>query len=267
MRFMKFDIWRRIAMSVLVLGAVNAAYADDKIGVVFMHGKLSPAATAHQNFRDYLERKGFLLSAPEMPWSKNRVFDKPYNEAPNEIDAAVADLRARGAKYVIVGGHSMGGNAVLYYGTVRKVDGLFLLAPAHIPQSDLFRNAFAESVAKAKDMATSGKGMERAAFNDMELSGGGSYTVNTTAVSYLSYFDPESAANMERTVTKLAPGIPLLMVVSSKEHPDIRAVEDRVYAAIPGDKKKLLEISAPHREVPATSQEHVANWLDSFKSP
>lgn len=167
---------------------------------------------------------------------------------------------------MIVGGHSMGGNAALFYATARKVDGLFLLAPAHIPQSDLFRNAFAESVAKAKDMATSGKGTERATFDDMELSGGGSYTVNTTAVSYLSYFDPEGAANMERTVTKLALGIPLLMVVSSKENPDIRAIEDRVYAAIPGDKKKLLEISAPHRQVPSTSQEQVANWLDSFKS-
>lgn len=266
MRFIKFDIWRRIAMSVLVLSAVSAAYAEDKIGVVFMHGKLAPAEKAHKDFRDFLERKGFLLNAPEMPWSKNRVFDKPYNEALNEIDAAVADLRARGAKYVLVGGHSMGGNAALYYGTERKVDGLFLLAPAHIPQSDLFRNAFAESVASAKAMVASGKGTERATFNDMELSGGGSYTVNTTAVAYLSYFDPESAANMERTVTKLASGIPLLMIVSSKENPDIRAIEDRVYAATPGDKKKLLEIDAPHRQVPGTSKEQVANWLDSFKS-
>ena len=57
MRFMKFDIWRRIAMSVLVLGAVSTAYAEEKIGVVFMHGKLSPAESAHKNFRDYLERR------------------------------------------------------------------------------------------------------------------------------------------------------------------------------------------------------------------
>lgn len=266
MRYIKFDVWRRIVMSLLVLGAVSAAYAEDKIGVVFMHGKLSPV-TAHKSFRDSLESKGFLLSAPEMPWSKNRKFDKPYGEALNEIDAAVADLRAKGAKYVLVGGHSMGGNAALYYGTERKVDGLFLLAPAHIPQSELFRNAFAESVANAKAMVASGKGAERATFNDMELSGGGSYTINTTAVTYLSYFDPESAANMELTVARLAPGIPLLMVVSSNEHPDIRAIEDRVYAAISGDKKTLLETGAPHRQVPAESQQQVANWIDSFKSP
>lgn len=266
MRYIKFDIWRYIAMSVLVLGAVSAAYAEDKIGVVFMHGKLSPT-TAHKSFRDSLESKGFLLSAPEMPWSKNRRFDKPYAESLNEIDAAVADLRAKGAKYVLVGGHSMGGNAALYYGTERKVDGLFLLAPAHIPQSDLFRNAFVESVANAKAMVASGKGAERGPFNDMELSGGGSYIVNTTAATYLSYFEPESAANMEATVARLAPGVPLLMVVSSNENPDIRAIEDRVYVAIPGDKKKLLEISAPHREVPAASKEQVASWLDSFKSP
>lgn len=264
---MKSDILRRIAMSVLVLSVVSAASAEDKIGVVFMHGKLSPAEKAHKDFRKFLERKGFLLNAPEMPWSKNRVYDKPYNEALNEIDDAVADLRARGAKYVLVGGHSMGGNAALYYGTERKVDGLFLLAPAHIPQSDLFRNAFAKSVASAKAMVASGNSTERSTFSDMELSGGGSYTVNTTAVSYLSYFDPDSAANMERTVTRLAPGIPLLMIVSSNEHPDNLTIEDRVYAAIPGDKKKLLKIDAPHRQVPFTSREQVASWLESFKSP
>lgn len=266
MHFVTTHVLFRIVASLLLLGAVSSVNAEDKVGVVFMHGKLSMPA-GYNNFLESMKNKGFLVSAPEMPWSKSRVFDKPYAEALNEIDAAVSALRDQGAKRVIVGGHSMGGNAALYYGTERKVDGLLLLAPAHIPQSDLFRNAFAESVARAKGQAASGKGAERASFSDMELSGGGSYTVETSAVAYLSYFDPESAANMERTVAKLAPGIPLLMVVSSNENPDIRAIEDRIYPAIAGNKKKLVEVSAPHRQVPTAAKEDVANWLDTFKSP
>lgn len=264
MRFVKHQVWFRILVSLTLLVTAGAAIAEDKVGVVFMHGKGMPAM--YKKIQGFLEGKGFLVSTPEMPWSKSRQYDKPYVEALNEIDAAVAALRAQGAKYVLVGGHSTGGNAALYYGTERKVDGLFLLAPAHIPQSDLFRNAFAESVARAKAQAASGKGGERGTYDDMELSGGGSYTVQTSAVAYLSYFDPESAANMERTVAKLPPGIPLLMVVSSQENPDIRAIEDRVYPAIPGDKKKRLEVSAPHRQVPVAAQEQLADWLETFKS-
>lgn len=266
MCFVKSRVRFLAVASFLLLGAVSAVSAEDKVGVVFLHGKLA-MPHVYKNYLGFLESKGFSVSAPEMPWSKSRVFDKPYNEALNEIDAAVAALRAQGAKYVLVGGHSMGGNAALYYGSERKVDGLLLLAPAHIPQSDLFRNAFAPSVARAKALVESGKGAERATFDDMELSGGGSYTVETTATAYLSYFDPESAANMERTVAKLAPNISLFMVVSSKENPNIRAVEDKVYPAIPGAKKKLLEVGAPHRQVPVAAQEQVANWLETFKSP
>lgn len=266
MCFVKSHVWFRIAASFLLLAAVGAVSAEDKIGVVFLHGKLS-MYPSYRNYLGFMEKKGFLVSAPEMPWSKSREFDKPYSEALNEIDVAVDSLRAQGAKYVLVGGHSMGGNAALYYGSERKVDGLFLLAPAHIPESDLFRNAFAPSVARAKALVASGKGAVRATFNDMELSGGGSYTVETTATAYLSYFDPESSANMELTAAKLAPDIPLFMVVSSKENPNILSIEYRVYPAILGDKKKLLEVSAPHRQVPDAAQEQMANWLETFKSP
>lgn len=264
MRFVTPTVWFRIMVSLMLLVTAGAAISEDKVGVVFMHGKGMPAK--YKNIQGFLEGRGFLVSTPEMPWSKSRQYDKPYIEALNEIDASVAALRAQGAKYVLVGGHSMGGNAALYYGTQRKVDGLFLLAPAHIPQSDLFRNAFAESVARAKAQVAAAKGAERGTYDDMELSGGGSYTVQTSAVAYLSYFDPESAANMERTVAKLPPGIPLLMVVSSQENPDIRAIEDQVYPAIPGDKKKRLEVAAPHRQVPVAAQEQLATWLENYKS-
>jgi len=264
MHSVKSRVWFRVLVSLLLLGAVSAVSAEDKVGVVFLHGKGMPAQ--YKSLLGFLEGKGFLVSAPEMPWSKSREYDKPYNEGLNEIDAAVAVLRAQGAKRVLIGGHSMGGNAALYYGTERKVDGLFLLAPAHIPQSDLFRNAFAASVARAKAQVASGKGAERASFDDMELSGGGAYTVETSAAAYLSYFDPEGSANMERTVTKLAPDIPLFMAVSSKENPNIRAIEDRIYPAIPGDKKKLVEVGVPHRRVPVATQEQLADWLETFKS-
>ena len=114
MRSVKSRVWFRVLVSLLLLGTVSAVSAEDKVGVVFLHGKGMPAQ--YKRLLGFLEGKGFLVSAPEMPWSKSREYDKPYNEGLNEIDAAVATLRAQGAKYVLIGGHSMGGNAALTMG-------------------------------------------------------------------------------------------------------------------------------------------------------
>lgn len=71
---------------------------------------------------------------------------------------------------------------------------------------------------------------------------------------------------MEHTALKLPSNIPLLMVVSDQENPNIRTVEDKVFSAIKGDKKKLVEVGAPHRQVPGAAKEQVAEWLETFKS-
>ena len=102
MRSVKSRVWFRVLVSLLLLGTVSAVSAEDKVGVVFLHGKGMPAQ--YKRLLGFLEGKGFLVSAPEMPWSKSREYDKPYNEGLNEIDAAVATLRAQGAKYVLVEG-------------------------------------------------------------------------------------------------------------------------------------------------------------------
>jgi hypothetical protein len=51
-----------------------------------------------------LEDTGFLVAAPDMPWSRSRGFDKSHKDSMKEIDAAVEDLKSDGATR-IVGGH------------------------------------------------------------------------------------------------------------------------------------------------------------------
>ena len=67
--------------------AVPAA-ADDRIGVVLMHGKLGssgPRSPIAPLIRE-LTNNGISVIAPDMPWSKKRQFDKTIKEAMEEID-------------------------------------------------------------------------------------------------------------------------------------------------------------------------------------
>lgn len=80
-----------------------------------------------------LKGAGFLVVAPDMPWSRSRGFDKTYEETMAEIDDAVERLKEAGATKIVVGGHSIGANAALGYGARREgLAGVTVIAPDHV---------------------------------------------------------------------------------------------------------------------------------------
>jgi esterase/lipase len=90
--------------------SVFAASAD--VGVVLMHGKWG-APRGMVLLAGDLASRGYLVSNAEMPWSEKRLYDVDYPAALEEIEQQVSDLRAKGAKRVIVAGQSMGANAAV----------------------------------------------------------------------------------------------------------------------------------------------------------
>ena len=114
------------ALLAFLCGHLAPAFAADKeIGIVLLHGKWDRQPTKVEGLGRQLEAQGFQVATPTMPWSANREYDVSYPKALNEIAFAVKELRDKGAKHIVIGGLSIGGNAALAYaGSGKPVDAL-----------------------------------------------------------------------------------------------------------------------------------------------
>jgi dienelactone hydrolase len=188
------------ALFIVFLFAAGIAYAQPKeTGVVVMHGKWGGIDKYITPIAGALGGAGYRVANIEMPWSKARMYDVDYGAAMKEIDAAVAKLKADGAKRIVVLGHSLGANAALGYAATRDgLSGVIGLAPGHSPER--FQK-LASSVAKAKAIVAEGKGDSTANFED--INGGQTRNVSVRARIYVSYFDPAGPAVMPNNAARL----------------------------------------------------------------
>ena len=126
---------REMVFALLFVFASHSVFAaSSDVGVVLMHGKWgtpqSMSALASE-----LGSRGYLLSNAEMPWSGRRLYDVDYPAALKEIEQQVNDLRAKGAKRIVVAGQSMGANAAVAYASSGfPLDALVILSPGHFPE-------------------------------------------------------------------------------------------------------------------------------------
>src|SRR3954466_16237680 len=98
----------------VLAGAIGPAAADD-LGIVLLHGKQGSPSGYVRELASALRSKGHLVSTPTMPWAKDRIYDASFDQAMIEIDREVESLRQKGAKFIVVAGHSLGANAALGY--------------------------------------------------------------------------------------------------------------------------------------------------------
>jgi len=90
-----------------------------------LHGKNgTPTNPCISLLASKFEQNRFVVTVPEMPYSKSRFYDKSYEDTIAEIDAAVTELKKRGANKIFIAGHSLGANVALYYVTTVSVDGV-----------------------------------------------------------------------------------------------------------------------------------------------
>ena len=201
---------------------------------------------------------------PEMPWSRRRYIDVDFDTAMREIDGHVKALRDKGAKRIVLAGHSMGCPAAMAYAARHGgVAALVLLAPGHVPSSYYTRPNLAivrESVDKARQMVERGEGdLANQPFSDINQ--GSRLTVFTTAKTYLSYFDPTSDAEMGMTARRIPADVPALWVIGSSD-PLLAAGRAYVFDKLPANPhSRYLEIDANHLNTPALAAEQVVAWI------
>jgi len=192
--------------------AFAARLANGEIGLILMHGKWgrSPGPLA-----PYLEREGYRVRSPDMPWGARRLYDAPYRTALEELHHDVVQLRAAGAKKVVVGGESFGANGALaYQAHYGDADALVLLAPGHNPGGWYRSGDTRDDVDRATALAKEGKSAERITFTDINTT---PRKMFATVDTYLSYFAPRGRANMNVSARRIKVPLPVLLVNSADE--------------------------------------------------
>jgi dienelactone hydrolase len=112
---------RVLGVAVVVLtAAMSVAAAQDRIGVVLLHGKQS-APEQHEPLASAMAAAGFPVERPEMCWSGRRIYDRDYPGCLRDIDSAVDRLRQQGVTALVIAGHSLGANGALAYGARNTV--------------------------------------------------------------------------------------------------------------------------------------------------
>lgn len=257
---MKSCRWLFALLLLVGTGLSANAPAADKIGVVVLHGKWGSPDGHTRGLANQLEANGFLVANPEMPWSGQRSYDKGAAAFVAEIDAAVAGLRAKGAKKIAVVGHSQGAVAALRYATQRPVDGVALIAPGGHPQNDLFLSNYAEAVAEARALVGQGKAEASVTFND--LNGKRNRSLQAPAQSVLDYFDPDGPMNSYANAAHVRPGTAVLLVAPARESKTLKQMGHSTYEKLaPAAKSSQVEVDADHIKAPDAAKMAITDWL------
>ena len=270
-----FSLFTALTTGALLLASALSgppAYAQQRVGVLMLHGK-NPGSNSSDSplskLKPALEREGMLVLYPDMPWSRGRYLDGSWDKAMAEMAAHVQALRSQGATRIVVVGHSLGVPAAMSF-AARGGDAqaLVLLAPGHVPAtyySASPNKVVRDSVDEARKLVASGKGDTRERFSDINQ--GRQINVAATAKDYLSYFDPESDAEMGVTAPRIPQGTPVLTVVGDQDRMFTQA---RAYFAdkLPANpKSRYLEVKADHLGTPAASIDAVLQWIKTATAP
>lgn len=233
----------------------NEPITGDKFGILLMHGGFGGTQNRIRFLGWKLKRAGILVEMPLMPWGKNRAIDKSYEEAMDEIDTYVADLKKAGAKRIVIGGHSGGANAALGYAARRKdLDGIILLAYGHVPGIWGYAQKWENSTERARSMIEAGNGEKSATFS------GAGRTVRGTASDIFSWLDPEGAATIWNNARLVQPSIPVLCIEGL--HDRLKRCEN-VFLLLPGknSNSQFTIVKSNHLGVPSASVNEVIEWL------
>jgi pimeloyl-ACP methyl ester carboxylesterase len=264
-------LFRTILVVAMSAGAValpvQALSEQPKIGIVIMHGKGGSPSGLVANLASGLAEKGYLVANLELPWSGRRNYDASASAGEQEVEAALAALRGKGAKKLFVSGHSQGGAFALHFAGRQAVDGVICIAPGGNVGGRVFREKLGDSVALARKLVAEGKGSERTRLEDFE-GRKGTYPIVTTPEAYLTWFDPDGPMNMQRAAQAADPNVPILWIVPERDYPGLRKANLPMFGLLPRNPStRLYEPDADHVGAPSASLDEIVRWTAAVAGP
>jgi pimeloyl-ACP methyl ester carboxylesterase len=252
-----------LATAILAVAVAQTAIAQTPlsgIGVVIMHGKGGSPARHVSNLASSLEERGSLVANLEMPWSGTREYDVSVAVAEHEVNAALQTLRDKGARKVLVAGHSQGALFALHFGGKYPVHGIIAIAPGGNVAAPIYQERLGPSVELARKLLAEGRVGEKTRFSDYEGSKG-THTVVVTPATYLTWFDPDGAMNQMKAVKTVNPQVPVLYIVPKNDYPGLLRVKLLMFDALPKNPlSRLYEPDAGHLDAPTASRDEIARW-------
>jgi len=192
---------RRVFAALLACLAFSAgALAQDKLGVIILHGKQG-TPTGNQGLgmiASDLQAAGHKVVVPLMPWSRGswESINVTVEEALGQLDGYANQLRSQGAGRIVVIGHSLGACVGLAYAVERgTVAGLVMLAPGHNP-AGLYRSndRMRRDIDQARSLVQQGRGNDTVHASDSNQ--GTNITMSVRAAVYYSWQNPKGLASM-----------------------------------------------------------------------
>jgi pimeloyl-ACP methyl ester carboxylesterase len=256
---------KKILLFFMLSLVMNATIAHEKdCAIVVMHGKWGSSSSL--GFFSTRLTDMCAYKELELPWSKNRLYDKPYPDAINEINKQVKNFKGQGYKKILITGHSFGANAALAYLTIQDdVDGAILLAPGHRPEGKFQLQYSLSSLDDAKELINNGKGGEKVNFVDVNQ--GRTQSLRASAEAFYSYFNPDGLGNMAKSAKLIKKSTPILMVVGTKD-PILPYAEENIFLMAPKNSySKYIVVEADHGSTPNVSVNQVNDWIISLIKP
>jgi pimeloyl-ACP methyl ester carboxylesterase len=250
---------RWLPVFLLILAAAGPSLAQvPKVGVVLMHGAAA-RSDSMAAFGGKLRDQGHLVANLDMPWSNEVAHRVPVEAAERQVLDAMQDLRRRGAHKVVLAGFSKGGMFAAYVATRMPVDGLVLIAP----NGGADHKRLQEDVARARSLVAAGKGEEKTLLHDGDVTGDGRYPMPDAIPSaWLSWFDPQGSQNFERVFRSQRPGVPVLLVVPTRDLENLLKVKQRVWQGLPPHPgNRLFEPQTDHLGAVAHSEAETVRWI------
>ena len=241
----------------LTTGLLHAA----EIGVVFLHAKgAAPDARPTAGLISAMRAEGMEVVVPELPWSRSRRYDASYQDALKEVHQAVQALRTKGAKTVVVAGHSLGANgAIGYAANYQDANGVVAIAPGHSPELTGFQKRLGDSVTRARAMVDAGDGSKPAEFKDVNQDS--TSTIKTSPAVYLSYFDPEGPAVMPNNAMDLKEGTALLWIVGEDDRMAKLGQDYAFNLASANPLNTYVVVGGGHKDTPSVGEKEVIAWI------
>lgn len=238
-----------------------ASIADEKIGVVLMHGTQgtsgpkSPLGPLLRAFR----KAGILYTAPDMPWSRRRHLSKTVEESLLEIYKAVERLKAKGATKIVVGGQSLGATAAMAYGGHKKgLTGILVISPGHIPSKSGWQKRMGYDYLRAEKLIKQGKGKVRTKFKS---AGKRVFTFTTTPEIYFSWYEPNGPTNYKANAEKMEPGTALFWIQGKDDKINTHGEFLAFYYAPEHPKSKYVVVRGGHLATPRIGAKQIVEWL------
>ena len=258
-------VFARLILAVFAAAVpVTAAAQVEPIGIVIMHGKGGSPTGLVAKLAKGLEGNGYLVANLDMPWSGSRNYDVTTAKGEEEVAAALAGLRGKGAKKVFICGHSQGGVFALYLAGKLAADGFITIAPGGNVAGRFFYEQISASLARARQLVAEGKGNDRAQLEDYESS---KYTIDAIPAAYVTWFDPDGAMNQERAVRAVNPRVPILWIAPTRDYPGLIKNSRPLYRQLPKHPlTQIYEPEADHRGVPTASVDEITRWTREVAS-